>query len=108
MKIFRQRKSLVLIASCACLFAATLAASRRLADRKALVSTGHQEANRGENDSPRRQSQEPSQKAVSPEVVGPIDPRGRDDVGRPGRADGVERALHAECAVSDRARRAAV
>ena len=75
MKIFRQRKSLVLIASCACLFAATLAASRRLADRKALVSTGHQEANRGENDSPRRQSQEPSQKAVSPEVVGPIDRR---------------------------------
>ena len=75
MKIFRQRKSLVLIASCACLFAATLAASRRLTDRKALVSTGHQEANRGENDSPRPQSQEPSQKAVSPEVVGPIDRR---------------------------------
>ena len=75
MKIFRQRKSLVLIASCACLFAATLAASRRLADRKALESTRHQEINRGENDSPRRQSQEPSQKAVSPEVVGPIDRR---------------------------------
>src|SRR5437016_12902446 len=75
MKIFRQRKSLVLIVSCACLFAATLAASRRLTDRKALVGTGHQEANRGENDSQRRQSQEPSQKAVSPEVVGPIDRR---------------------------------
>jgi len=75
MKIFRQRKSLVLIASCACLFAATLAASRRLADRKALESTRHQEINRGENESPRRQSQEPSKKAVSPEVVGPIDRR---------------------------------
>ncbi len=75
MKIFRQQRSFVLIVSCACLFAATLAASRRLTDRKALVSTGHQEANRGENDSPRRQSQEPSQKAVSPEVVGPIDRR---------------------------------
>src|SRR5438105_2772540 len=75
MKIFRQRKSLVLIASCACLLAATLAASRRLTDRKALVSTGHQEANRRENESPRGQSQEPSQRAVSPEVVGPIDRR---------------------------------
>jgi len=75
MKIFRQQKSFVLIVSCACLLAATLAASRRLTDRKTLVSTGHQEANRRENESPRGQSQEPSQRAVSPEVVGPIDRR---------------------------------
>src|SRR5438876_10783756 len=75
MKIFRQQRSLVLIVSCACLFAATLAASRRLTDRKASVSTGHQEANRRENESPRSQSQEPSQKVVSPEAVGPIDRR---------------------------------
>src|SRR5437660_5413498 len=75
MKIFRQRKSLVLIASCACLFAATLAALRRLTDRKALVSTRHQDTNRRENESPRRQSQEPSQKVISPEAVGPIDRR---------------------------------
>src|SRR5260370_37012364 len=75
MKIFRQQKSLVLIASCACLFAATLAASRRLTDRKALVNTRYQDTNRRENESPRSQSQEPSQKVVSPEAVGPIDRR---------------------------------
>src|SRR2546422_9043005 len=75
MKIFRQQRSLVLIVSCACLFAATLAASRRLTDRKAFVSTGHQEANRREAESPRSQSQEPSQKVITPQAVGPIDRR---------------------------------
>src|SRR3989475_1231901 len=75
MKIFRQQRLLVLIASCACLFAATLAASRRLTDRKALVSTRHEDTSRRENASPRSQSQEPSQKVISPEAVGPIDRR---------------------------------
>src|SRR2546429_9382921 len=75
MKIFRQQRSLVLIVSCACLFAASLAASRRLTDRKASVSTGHQEANRRETESPRSQSQEPSQKVITPQAVGPIDRR---------------------------------
>src|SRR5438874_12474613 len=75
MKIFRQQRLLVLIASCACLFAATLAASRRLTDRKALVSTRHEDTSRRENASPRSQSQEPSPKVISPEAVGPIDRR---------------------------------
>src|SRR2546426_9012548 len=75
MKIFRQQRSLVLIASCACLFAATLAASRRLTDRKALVSTRHEDTSRRENEGPRSQSQEPSPKVITPEAVGPIDRR---------------------------------
>ena len=75
MKIFRQQRLLVLIASCACLFAATLAASRRLTDRKALVSTRHEDTSRRENASPRSQPQEPSPKVISPEAVGPIDRR---------------------------------
>jgi len=75
MKTFRQQRSLVLIASCACLFAATLAASRRLTDRKALVSTRHEDTSRRENEGPRSQPQEPSPKVISPEAVGPIDRR---------------------------------
>jgi len=75
MKIFRQQRLLVLIASCACLFAATLAASRRLTDRKALVSTRHEDTSRRENEGPRSQPQEPSPKVISPEAVGPIDRR---------------------------------
>src|SRR5947199_1312036 len=75
MKIFRQQRLLVLIASCACLFAATLAASRRLTDRKALVSTRHEDTSRRENEGPRSQSQEPSPKVSTPEAVGPIDRR---------------------------------
>src|SRR5437763_1908691 len=75
MKIFRQQRLLVLIASCACPFAATLAASRRLTDRKALVSTRHEDTSRRENASPRSQPQEPSPKVISPEAVGPIDRR---------------------------------
>src|SRR5712691_9914691 len=75
MKIFRQQRSLVLIVSCACLFAATLAASRRLTERRVFVGADHQEADRRENESPRSQSQEPSQKVVSPQAVGPIDRR---------------------------------
>src|SRR5207253_8270752 len=66
---------LVLIVSCACLFAATLAASRRLTDRKALVSTRHEDTSRRENEGPRSQPQEPSPKVISPEAVGPIDRR---------------------------------
>ena len=75
MKIFRHQRSLVLIVSCACLFAATLAASRRLTDRKALVSTRHEDTSRRENEGPRSQPQEPSPKVISPEAVGPIDRR---------------------------------
>src|SRR5438094_7175811 len=75
MKIFRQQRLLVLIASCACLFAATLAASRRLTDRKALVGTRHEDTSRRENEGPRSQPQEPSPKVISPEAVGPIDRR---------------------------------
>src|SRR6059058_3465421 len=75
MKIFRQQRSLVLIVSCACLFAATLAASRRLTDRKALVSTRHEDTSRRENEGPRSQPQEASQKVITPQAVGPIDRR---------------------------------
>src|SRR5438067_10328774 len=75
MKIFRHQRSLVLIVSCAYLFAATLAASRRLTDRKALVSTRHEDTSRRENGGPRSQPQEPSPKVISPEAVGPIDRR---------------------------------
>src|SRR5213595_1929784 len=75
MKVFRQQRLLVLIASCACLFAATLAASRLLTDRKALVGTRHEDTSRRENEGPRSQPQEPSPKVISPEAVGPIDRR---------------------------------
>src|SRR5438552_18690436 len=75
MKIFRQQRLLVLIASCACLFAATLAASRRLTDRKALVGTRHEDTSRRENEGPRRQPQEPSPQVISPEAVAPTDRR---------------------------------
>src|SRR2546423_13271708 len=71
MKMVQQR-ALVFMVSCACLLAATLAASRRLTDRKASVDSDLQEATIRENRSPRLQSHEPAQKAVSPDAVGPI------------------------------------
>src|SRR5947208_3468763 len=71
MKMVRQQRALVFMVSCACL-AATLAASRRLTDRKAFVDPSLQEATIRENRAPHVQLPEPTQKAVSPDAVGPI------------------------------------
>src|SRR5438046_8963110 len=72
MKMVRQQRALVFMVSCACLLAATLAASRRLTDRKAFVDPGLQEATIRENRAPHVQLPEATQKAVSPDAVGPI------------------------------------
>src|SRR5437762_10625359 len=72
MKMVRQQRALVFMVSCACLLAATLAASRRLTDRKAFVDSDLQEATIRENRAPHVQLPEPTQKAVSPDAVGPI------------------------------------
>src|SRR5437763_7322349 len=71
MKMVRQQRALVFMVSCACL-AATLAASRRLTDRKAFVDSDLQEATIRQNRAPHVQLSEPTQKAVSPDAVGPI------------------------------------
>ena len=73
MKIFRQQKALILMVSCACIFAATLAASRRLSDRNAAISNSRKEAAREENKSARLQSQPQGQQLVAPAAVGPLD-----------------------------------
>src|SRR2546430_16466465 len=72
MKMVRQQRALVFMVSCACLLAATLAASRRLTDRKAFVDSDLQEATIHENRAPHVQLPEPTQKAVSTDADGPI------------------------------------
>src|SRR2546421_6689985 len=73
MKVFWQQKALIVVVSCACIFAATLAASRRLSDRNAAISNSRKEAAREENKSARLQSQPQGQQLVAPAAVGPLD-----------------------------------
>src|SRR5205823_664235 len=73
MRVFWQQKALIVVVSCACIFAATLAASRRLSDRNAAISNSRKEAAREENKSARLQSQSQGQQLVAPAAVGPLD-----------------------------------
>src|SRR5437016_11682943 len=74
MKIFRQQKAFIVIVSCVCIFAATLAASSRLRDRDASISNSRKADARQEGKSIRRiESQQQGQQLITPQAIGPID-----------------------------------